>query len=278
MPTNEDVELLRSELADYVRRDDHEGVRRIYRELVAAGQTRHEVMDEVIHLATAQSVTPQAGGTDQHAAAEPIHVSLERIRTRHLVFGSAPKSDAHDSAFGDSVEAGFGAAPDISPDGLDQAVLRPRRAIHAIFFTIPVLGFICLFYAHHIGEDGSATQLLVSGNARSTAPAEAEIPVPNKESAEAPERGSGLTEVAVALVARREETSSDSGKATPLDANPAPGAQVLPKIAVIPSVAAATVDAATPPSSSVPAGTASILPNSLLIERGDILFGRGDLF
>jgi hypothetical protein len=44
----ENIERLYSELADFIRTKDDQGVRRVYRDLFQAGRTRSEVMGEVI--------------------------------------------------------------------------------------------------------------------------------------------------------------------------------------------------------------------------------------
>ena len=46
----ENVEQLHRELADFIDAKDDEGVRRVYRDLLRAGRSRLEVIDEVIHL------------------------------------------------------------------------------------------------------------------------------------------------------------------------------------------------------------------------------------
>src|SRR4051794_34148464 len=52
MSAREDLHRLRQELAECIDSEDHDGVRRAYREMLRDGVSRHEVLDEVIRLAT----------------------------------------------------------------------------------------------------------------------------------------------------------------------------------------------------------------------------------
>src|SRR4051812_41528471 len=52
MSAREDLDRLRQELAECIYTEDHEGVRRAYREMLRDGVSRQEVLDEVIRLAT----------------------------------------------------------------------------------------------------------------------------------------------------------------------------------------------------------------------------------
>ena len=66
MDMAENIEQLYSELADFIRTKDDQGVRRVYRDLFQAGRTRSEVMGEVIrlNLATLYTVEGVPGRAD----------------------------------------------------------------------------------------------------------------------------------------------------------------------------------------------------------------------
>src|SRR5438067_7555257 len=80
MDNSEEIERLRNELVDSIRLGNDAGVRRAYQDLLRAGQPRKEIMDEVIHLATARQ--PAAPSSTEKASAVELSAVAEKRRPR----------------------------------------------------------------------------------------------------------------------------------------------------------------------------------------------------
>src|SRR5438477_9320492 len=78
MANSEAIERLRNELVDSIRLGNDAGVRRAYQDLLRAGQPRKEIMDEVIHLATARQ--PAAPSSTEKASAVELSAVAEKRR------------------------------------------------------------------------------------------------------------------------------------------------------------------------------------------------------
>ena len=109
MDNSEHIERLRNELVDSIRLGNDDGVRRAYQDLLRAGQPRKEIMDEVIHLATARQPAPPSL-TEKAFAVELSAVGEKR----------RPRIADHENHFMEQVaahlplllgEPGLGAAP-----------------------------------------------------------------------------------------------------------------------------------------------------------------------
>ena len=80
MDNSEQIERLRNELLDSIRLGNDDGVRRAYQDLLRAGQPRKEIMDEVIHLATARQ--PAAPSSTEEPSAVELSAVAEKRRPR----------------------------------------------------------------------------------------------------------------------------------------------------------------------------------------------------
>ena len=94
MTTAKDIQRLEAELATFIRAEDPDAVRRVYRELLTAGKSRHEVMAEMIRASTELQVSaasPQ--GAQPNGSSKPQRETepniAERIGARRLPDSSA---------------------------------------------------------------------------------------------------------------------------------------------------------------------------------------------
>src|SRR4051812_9743469 len=147
MPVDVDVEQLRSELETCALADDHDGVRRAYRELLRAGWTRQEIMKELIRLGTANSPLPLREEADGRALERPTQIRSAIPRPQHSAVGStrieASTGPAQPMPL-DSPEigSGWGVTPDLGIAVVPRAIEAGRQSGWALpppLLMMPVL-------------------------------------------------------------------------------------------------------------------------------------------
>ena len=138
MSTTENVEQLHHELAGFIHAKDDEGVRRVYRELIRAGRSRLEVIDEVIHFAAGHYA-------DENAVADADLTSWANLPDE-IESNVADNAAAHEATRQVRLLGGHLSA-------LRRTVLRPLLFAIATLALLSVSGLILL---HWIEEKRSA--------------------------------------------------------------------------------------------------------------------------
>lgn len=280
MPVDVDVEQLRSELETCALADDHDGVRRAYRELLRAGWARQEIMKELIRLATANSPHLVPEEPDRRALERPTQVFSALLRPQHSAVASTriEASTGSDQSMAlDSPENGSRSegTPEPGVAVVPRAIEAGRQsgwALRSPLLMMPVLAATIIgLYPQAIGNQNLLTGLLIP------APAEQMTGEPRAASTHASAEAdipSALQADALALDSSREPDSTDNSKVQPIEAGPT----TLGVAAQVAAITQVLPPAATPPSATVGEIAAPALTNSSLVERGDALFGAGDVF
>ena len=275
MDNSEHIERLRNELVDSLRLGNDDGVRRAYQDLLRAGQPRKEIMDEVIHLATASQPAPQPS-TEEPSAVELGAFGDER----------RPRIADHENHFMERVAAhlplllgqpGIGATPQTpSEPSVEKAETRRQGASFsrlqraAVFASIAMNAFVAgaggaIFFVTR-GED---KQLGATAALPSAAPPE---PMAPRYAGPVPAMG---------------ETGSAARTVPDISAVSAPAASIsgvgsLP-VAVVPEERVNEgLPSAVPKRGDVAAKKTDIAPTKggpdpALMARGDASFAQGDV-
>ena len=276
MDNSEHIERLRNELVDSIRLGNDDGVRRAYQDLLRAGQPRKEIMDEVIHLATARQPAPPSL-TEKAFAVELSAVGEKR----------RPRIADHENHFMEQVaahlplllgEPGLGGAPQTASErSIEKAETRrpagsfSRLQRAAVFMSIAINALVAgtggaIFFVTR-GED---KQLGATAALPSVAPPELMAP-----------RYAGP-------VPAMEETAGKAALTVPeIGVVSTPGASIsevgsLP-VAVIPEERVNEgLPSAVPKRGDVAAKKTDIAPTKggpdpALMARGDASFAQGDV-
>lgn len=280
MGNSEDIDRLRHELADSIRLADDDGVRRAYQDLLRAGHSRKEIMDEVMSLATASQHRPHVAS--ENVAPFELRAPGEEIRSR------IAEPEIH---FVERVAAEFPlargqptaeATPPLPPepeieqkaDGQEHRVPRFSRlrwAVMCAFITITALaagagGY--LFFMNR-GEEKPV------GATAGIPPAPIQAPVEPRGAGPVP----AIEEPASA--ARSENVADDMKGASPQASSPGVGSPTPGTIPaeernkeMLPPAAPASGGVSASPTDN-PATKAT--PDPALLARGDAAFAKGDL-
>jgi hypothetical protein len=277
MTENVDVEQLRSELRVFVREDDHEGVRRVYRDLLHAGWTKHEIMNEFIRLSGTKPSASEPDAADPKASARSVEEQTAVPLAGQSPLASATilaTSDPADTAISDSCNGSAGTAV-IAEFGIEVSrpekvvSARPPRAIRSTVFMIPLVGLAIIGFA-----EPQAIRHLLTGV----------FPPPSDEQTN---KGLAPREVAAVIIHPQqsrptaalpsgslpEETTSLEPRVQPAEADPIKPAGSVSQLAALPKHPPADPTPVAPPTEP----TRPALASANLVERGDALFGAGDV-
>jgi hypothetical protein len=290
MTTAKDIQRLEAELAVFIRAEDPEAVRRVYRELLSAGKSRHEVMAEMIRASTElQGAAASPLGAQPNGSSKPQRETEPNIAERT---GARRLPDS--SAVPDHLPVTCQAAEQTSSVGASDAVhseVAPRGdrrfgpgTRHPVFAIVLVVGIVTgILLPQAIQEDSAATGVLPAPNFQQTIAG-----VKPEPDTPAHSITTIASKISLGLVNGEHAAAEDAplAEAPPNEALPLRAAEPVTALYGPPSLppAYAGVPSDAEPALDLPSSrpatierTRSSLLTAALMQRGDALFALGDV-